>query len=107
MLKNQAGNEMRFRHVLCAVDFSKVSRGVLRTAAALARASRGRLTVLFVDDPLLRAAGAAAHDTRASSVSSCDALEQFILDVVPRRPARPARVRAVVAAGRAADAILA
>ena len=43
----------RFRSILCGVDFSRHSRAALRCAAALAAAAGARLTVLFVDDPLL------------------------------------------------------
>jgi universal stress protein A len=96
---------MPFRRVLCPVDFSKVSRTALRAAAGLARASRGRLTVLFVDDLLLVAAAAAAHDTRASAQNTRAALDRFIQQVLPAR-AQPLRLRAVVAVGTPADEIL-
>ena len=48
----------RLRSFVCGVDFSRHSRAALRCAAALASAVGARLTVLFVDDPLLVAAEA-------------------------------------------------
>ena len=96
---------MKFRNVVCAVDFSKVSRGALRTAAALVRASHGRLSVVFVTDPWLVAAGAAAHDGRASAASTRTALERFIRQALPAA-ARPRRTAAVVVAGTPSDEIL-
>jgi nucleotide-binding universal stress UspA family protein len=96
---------MPFRRVLCPVDFSNVSRAALRTAAGLARTSHGRLTVLFVDDSLLVAAAAAARDTRASAQNTKAALDRFTLQALPA-PARPLRLRTVVAVGAPADEIL-
>ena len=54
-----------FHSILCPIDFSASSRAALRYGAALARRSCGSLVVLFVNDPLLVAAAAAAHDARA------------------------------------------
>lgn len=93
------------RHILCPVDFSRVSRAALREAATLARASRSRLTVLFVSDPWLVAAAAAAGDQRASAPNTRAALERFIRQVLPAS-ARPPRLRALVTSGRPADEIL-
>jgi nucleotide-binding universal stress UspA family protein len=94
---------MIFRHVLCAVDFSRESRAALRAAASIVRTSRGRLTVLFVNDPLLVSAGAAAHDTRASQPSSLATLQRFVARVLSASiPVAVTRV----AAGDACDQIL-
>jgi len=68
----------QFQRVLCAVDFSEHSRTALRYAAAIARRSQGRLTVLFVNDPLLVAAAAAAYDTRALASTTRRQLQQFV-----------------------------
>jgi nucleotide-binding universal stress UspA family protein len=52
-----------FRAVLCPVDFSERSRLALRYANSVARRANACLTVLYVNDPLLIAAAAAAlHD---------------------------------------------
>ena len=51
----------RFRSILCAVDFSVHSRQALQFAAAVAKRFRGRVTVLFVNDPLLLAAARQAY----------------------------------------------
>jgi nucleotide-binding universal stress UspA family protein len=47
---------MKFRSILCPVDFSVESRAALRYAIDAARRFGGRLTVMFVHDPLLLAA---------------------------------------------------
>jgi nucleotide-binding universal stress UspA family protein len=61
------------------VDFSANSRAALRCGAALARRSHGSLTVLFVNDPLLVAAAAAAYDARTLA-RTCDLeLRRFVL----------------------------
>jgi nucleotide-binding universal stress UspA family protein len=54
-----------FKTVLCPVDFSDHSRQALAYAALLASHSKGRLVVIFVEDPLLAAAAAVAYDERA------------------------------------------
>jgi nucleotide-binding universal stress UspA family protein len=55
---------MGFETILCAVDFSPQSYAALRTAVRLARANGGRLTVLYVEDPLLGSGAAASgYDT--------------------------------------------
>ena len=52
-----------FRSILCPVDFSEQSRVALRYAAAIAQPFGGRLSILYVNDPLLiAAAGIALHD---------------------------------------------
>ena len=68
----------RFERILCAVDFSEHSRTALRYAAALARPNHRRLTVLFVNDPLLVAAAAAAYDRRALADTTRRQLQEFV-----------------------------
>ena len=94
---------MRLRSILCAVDFSKASRQALRSAAALARAHRSRLIVLFADDPMLVAAASAARDVRGSAASTAASLDRFIA-----RTVRPLchTGRALVTSGTPADEIL-
>jgi nucleotide-binding universal stress UspA family protein len=50
-----------FRTILCPIDFSAHSRQALRYAALLAARSHGRLIVLYVEDPILMNAAAAAN----------------------------------------------
>jgi nucleotide-binding universal stress UspA family protein len=69
----------RFRHILCPVDFSEYSRIALRHGGALAQQSKSRLTVLFVNDPLLgSAAAAAAYDVSALEAKTRAELKRFV-----------------------------
>jgi nucleotide-binding universal stress UspA family protein len=71
-----------FRHILCPVDFSAHSKIALRHALALRGRSRGRLTVLFVNDPLLGgAAAAAAYDVKALAATTDTELRRFVAGV--------------------------
>jgi len=92
------------RSILCAVDFSPQSATALRHAAAMAKRSRGRMTVLFVNDPLLIAAAAAAYDTRALGRATLRELRSFVRRSLPRG-ASPS-IRYLVALGRPAREIL-
>ena len=53
-----------FKAILCPVDFSETSALALQFAEATARRTRSRLTVLYVNDPLLVAASATALQDR-------------------------------------------
>ena len=76
-----------FRSILCPVDFSAQSRVALRYAAALATRSHGRLSILYVNDPLLiAAAGIALHD-RTLATRNLAELRRFVESTVS--PARP------------------
>jgi nucleotide-binding universal stress UspA family protein len=67
-----------FRHILCPCDFSRYSRKALQYAATLAAHTASDMTVLFVNDALLDAAGAAAYDERALKKASENELRQFV-----------------------------
>jgi nucleotide-binding universal stress UspA family protein len=69
-----------FRSILCPVDFSAHSRAALQYAATIGRVTGGRLTAIFVNDPLLVAAAAAAasHDERGLAQTSERELQQFV-----------------------------
>src|SRR5688500_8152474 len=54
-----------FKTILCPIDFSDHSRQALAYAALLASRTRGRLVVIFVEDPLLASAAAVAFDEKA------------------------------------------
>jgi nucleotide-binding universal stress UspA family protein len=66
-----------FRTVLCPVDFSAHSKAALQHAAGVAGRSGGRLSVLFVIDPLL-AAAAAGPDQRALAKKTDAELRDFV-----------------------------
>lgn len=87
-----------FRSILCPVDFSEHSRAALRHAAALAASGRGRVTALFVNDPLLVAAATAACDERLLSASTETELRRFVTTTLPAAAARS--VRHVAAIGK-------
>jgi nucleotide-binding universal stress UspA family protein len=73
----------QFHHVLCPVDLSAHSRIALRYAAALAEQDRCSLTVLFVSDPLLVAAAAAAYNRRELEDTSGRELARFVKKALP------------------------
>jgi nucleotide-binding universal stress UspA family protein len=96
-----------FSTILCPVDFSKHSRAALRYASALARRAGGRLTVLFVNDPFLvsaAAAAAAAYDEKGLVAQSGVELERFVRRVVGSGGGAPA-ISHVVAMGEPARQI--
>lgn len=79
-------------HILCPVDFSDYARTALRYADALARWSQARLTVLFVNDPLLgAAAAAAAYDVKKLAEKTDVELRRFVAGVL-KENASTARV---------------
>jgi nucleotide-binding universal stress UspA family protein len=88
----------RFRSVLCGVDFSRHSRAALRCASALASAGRARLTVLFVDDPLLVAA-AARRGRPDGAVQTRAALARFVSASLKTSASRARSATAVGAPG--------
>jgi nucleotide-binding universal stress UspA family protein len=70
---------MRLARILCPVDFSTGSRLALRYASIVAERHRAQLTVLFVNDPLLSAAAAAAaYDVKRLAASTEAALARFV-----------------------------
>ena len=92
-----------FRSILCPVDFSTPSRTALRYAVAVADASDGHVTVLFVNDPLLTiAAAAAAYDARVIARTTDTELKTFARKALSgtRLPGRG--VRFAVALGKPA-----
>ena len=92
----------RFGSILCPIDFSDQSASALRHAAALARRAHGKLTALFVVDPLLSAAAAAAYDARALERTSREELTRFVKAALPGR----SDVRCLTAVGKSAPTIL-
>jgi nucleotide-binding universal stress UspA family protein len=90
--------------VLCAIDFSESSRRALRHAALVATRARGRLVVLYVNDPLLVAAAGATRPRFDLGAQSAQELESF-LRATPGTSA-PSHVESRVATGEPADQIL-
>ncbi len=76
------------RRLLCPVDFSAPSRGALQHAGRLARQTGARLTVLYVNDPLLEAA-AQSFDARAVSTSTLKQLQRFTDRALAGAQAKP------------------
>ena len=94
----------RLRSILCAVDFSVHSRHALRYAASVARRFRGQITTLFVNEPLLFAAGRRMYGGgREFLDESREELSRFASEAVGR-PAN--RMAALVTVGDPADEIL-
>ena len=92
--------------VLCPVDFSGASRAALRHAADLAHKSRGTVEVLFVNDPLLTAAAAAAYDARGLARSAEVALRAFVRRTLSNTPSRLRATTCLTALGRPAREIV-
>jgi len=68
-----------FRSILCPVDFSRDSQAALRYARAIARRTHGGLTALYVSDPFLASAAAAAYgDGAALAERTREELERFV-----------------------------
>lgn len=98
---------VRFRSILCPVDFSAHAAGALRRAADLAHRSGGRLAVLFVNDPLLAAAAAAVYHRRAEMLQRTQAeLERFVTRALTGGSLPQDAVVCRVAIGDPADEIL-
>jgi len=71
-----------FTSILCPVDFSSHARQALRYAAEIARRSGASLSAVFVNDPLLAEAAAAAYDKRELARRSERELRLFVGRVV-------------------------
>lgn len=95
-----------FRSVLCPIDFSENSRLALRYAAAVASRGRAALSVVYVNDPLLVAAAAAALHDRRLATRSAQQLREFIDATFPAGVRRPPRLKSHVALGDPATEIL-
>jgi nucleotide-binding universal stress UspA family protein len=67
-----------FQQILCPVDFSEHSRQALASAALLTSRRKGRLTVIFVEHPLLMAAAAAGYDEKAILEKGRKELSRFV-----------------------------
>jgi nucleotide-binding universal stress UspA family protein len=95
-----------FSSVLCPVDFSEHSRVALRFAAAMSRKSGARLRVLFVNDPLLVAAAAAAYNTAALGAASKSELQRFVVSTLGPAATGRSKPQVAIALGKPAREIL-
>jgi universal stress protein A len=95
-----------FRSVLCPIDFSEHSRHALEYAAAVALNAKAGLHVLYVSDPLLMAAAAAALRHRQLDEQTARELQAFIDGTLPLRTRKRVGLTALVSAGDPADQIL-
>jgi nucleotide-binding universal stress UspA family protein len=96
---------MALESIVCGVDFSNASKAALKAADALARVNGSRLTVVFVDDPLLVAAAKAAHDSRGGKAAALAALKRFVDQSLRVEPAAE-YIEATTAAGEPASELL-
>src|SRR5688572_9219083 len=67
-----------FKTVLCPVDFSDHSRQALAYAALLASRSKGRLVVIFVEDPMLAAAASVSYDEKSLKDKALKELHRLV-----------------------------
>jgi len=95
-----------FRSVLCPIDFSEQSRLALRYAEAIALRGNGRLSVAFVNDPLLVAAAAAALHNRQLATLSAIELQAFIAETLSEDTRARLRVTPRTSTGNPADEIM-
>src|SRR5262245_62068857 len=96
-----------FKSILCPVDFSRHSRDALRYAVAMAQRFDGRVTALFVNDPLLLAAADKFSGGRRKFIlQSGVELERFVKRSVAAVQPAPHAIALVVASGNPAAEIL-
>lgn len=93
------------RRLLCPVDFSSNARQALGYAITLAGQLRGRLTVLYVNDPLLVAAAAAQYKRRMLADTALSELERFTARTLTPHARKAANVSCRVTMGAAAHEI--
>ena len=98
---------MIVQSVLCAVDFSPESRSALHAALALTRRFGARLTVMFVNDPLLLAAASTAYRGRRRFVERTKAeLSRFVTQAAGTQGGPGEGIALVILSGNPADEIL-
>jgi nucleotide-binding universal stress UspA family protein len=96
-----------FRSILCPVDFSTHSRAALRHAVATAERFGGRVTVMFVSDPMLLAAASRTSKGRRQFVERTRVeLARFVKQTIATAPRTANKIAIVVVAGNPAEEIL-
>jgi nucleotide-binding universal stress UspA family protein len=88
--------------MLCGIDFSQDSRTALQYAAAVGSRGGGRVSAIFVDDPLLERAAAVQFDEQIAEKTARE-LQKFIASAVGAEAA--SRVTPVLSSGEPADEI--
>ena len=94
------------RSILCPIDFSEQSRHALQWAEALARRTKGRLTVLSAVDPLLAEAARVRFGLDLARAETEPALRQFVAATWSDDLARATNANFDVRVGHSADVIL-
>ena len=97
---------MKFRSILCPVDFSPLSRAALRCALSLRRRFGGRVAVLFVNDPILLAATNAASRGRRRFVDRTETELARFVKQASRGAAQLEDIDLLVSVGNPAEEIL-
>jgi nucleotide-binding universal stress UspA family protein len=90
-----------FKSILCPVDLSATSRGALRTARVLAEKFTARLSVLFVDDPLLARAALRFDEDELARRTRAE-LARFVEKAIGTQP----RCSIDIVSGNPADEII-
>ena len=94
------------RSILCPVDFSEESRQALRWAAALARRTMARLTVLSAVDPLLAQAAKVRLGVDLARAETEPAVREFLAGTWSDDTSEPLNADVDVRVGDPADVIL-
>jgi nucleotide-binding universal stress UspA family protein len=89
-----------FQNVVCPIDFSDHSRQALGYAALLASRNKGRLVVVFVEDPMLAAAASVAYDEKALIEKARKELRRFVDRTIAQHNLPMSSVTLDVAVGR-------
>jgi nucleotide-binding universal stress UspA family protein len=98
---------MMFESILCPVDFSTHSRDALRHAVGAAHRFGGRVTVMFVNDPLLLIAASRSSGGRREFVERTRVeLARFVNRSIATLPPMQSEIAFVVSTGIPADEIL-
>jgi nucleotide-binding universal stress UspA family protein len=98
---------MTFTSILCPVDFSAHSRDALQHAVAAAHRFGGRVTAMFVTDPLLLAAASGSSSGRRQFAERTRVeLARFVKRAIATAPSIEEEIACVVVTGNPADEIL-
>jgi len=105
MIRSAMANTPLFQTILCPVDFSDHSRQALGYAALLASGNKGRLVVVFVEDPMLAAAAAAGYDEKTLMDKARKELRRLVERTIAQYGLPMSSVTLDVAIGKAHEEI--